>query len=103
MIRTNTGLLLGIGVSWSWLSNVSVDCFKSPAIELLLSSGHPANSTSVTSDSHNNSVDFFNLDCNEEYTPRVRATYTGIGIFENGNITLFFGGIHINTHLINIS
>ena len=102
LICTDSGLLLGIRVSWSWLSNVSVDCFQSPVVELLLSSGHPANSTSVTSGSCNNSVEFFNFDCNEEYTPRVRATYTGFELSEKGN-TLFFGGIHINTHLMTIS
>ena len=107
LIRTDTGLLLGTRVSWSWLSNVSVDCFQSPVVELSLSSDHPTNilSTSVTSGSHNNSVEFFNLDCNEEYRLKVRATYTGYRLFENGNITLFFGGIHINTytHLMTIS
>ena len=70
---------------------MSIYCFKLPVVELSLSSGHLVESVSVTSGSRNNSVDFFNLDCNQVYTPKVKATYTGIQLFENGH-TLFFGG-----------
>ena len=54
-------------------------------------------SISVTSGSRNNSVDFFNLDCNQMYTPKVMATYDGIGQFKKG-IAIFFGGTCIATH-----
>ena len=91
LIHNDSGLLLGIRVSWSWLLNVSVDCFQSPVVELSLTSGHPANSTSVTSGSRNNSIDFFNLDCNQMYTPKVKATYDNFQSSDTGN-TVFFGG-----------
>ena len=43
--------------------------------------------------SRNNSVEFSSpeLDCNQVCLPRVRATLSGIGRFENGN-EIFFGG-----------
>ena len=76
---------------------MSIYCFKLPVVELSLSSGHPVESISVTSGSRNNSVDFFNLDCNQMYTPKVMATYNGIGQLKNG-IAIFFGGTCIATH-----
>ena len=67
------------------------DCFQSPVVELSLSSGNVANSTSVTSGSPSNSVDFFNLDCNQMYTSKVKATYYNFQSSDTGN-RVFFGG-----------
>ena len=92
LIRTDTGLLLGIRVSWSWLSRIEIQCFQSPKVELSTNTG--SLSKTLNSTSRNNSVDFLNLDCNQMYTPRVRATFGGqIELFENGNI-LFFGSTY---------
>ena len=91
LIRIDTGLLLGIRVSWSWLSSEPVECFQSP--EVYLSTNTGSLSKTLSSTSHNNSVEFLNLDCNQMYTPRVRATFGGqVRLSEDGN-TLFFGSI----------
>ena len=93
LIRTDTGLLLGIRVSWSWLADDPTECFQSPRVELSTNTG-PLSKT-LSSTSRNNSVEFLNLDCNQMYTPRVRATFGGqTPLFENGN-PLFFGGTYL--------
>ena len=104
LIRSDSGLLLGIRVSWSWLSSDSVECFKSPEVQLTPNVGMKVQRI-VDSTSRNNSVEFniTDLECNKMYTSTVRAAHTGIGtpngiqLFENGN-DAFFGGIIIITH-----
>ena len=103
LIRSDSGLLLGIRVSWSWLSWTSdpVQCFQSPTVELIPDTGNTILRT-LDSTSHSNLVEFNNiteLDCNEVYFPRVRATLTStnVRLFDNGN-DIFFGGI-LNTML----
>ena len=93
LIRAANGFLHGIRVSWSWLTNVSTDCLSSPEVELQSGNGHRLRtSEGISVTNRNNSVDFFNLDCNQMYTPRVRVTYAEYyGLSENGN-TLFFEG-----------
>jgi hypothetical protein len=96
LIRSDSGLLLGIRVSWSWLSSDPVECFESPDIELMPNIGTAIQRT-VDSTSHNNLVEFniTDLDCNTLYTPRVRATLkNNIRPFEDGN-TIFFGGSYL--------
>ena len=95
LIRTNAGLLHGIRVSWSWFANVSANCFQSPEAQLLTFQGQLTKTLNVID--RDNSVDFINLNCNEIYTPRVRATYNNVGQFENG-IAIFFGGSYMHSH-----
>ena len=91
LIHSDSGLLLGIRVSWSWLSSDPVECFQSPEVQLLPNIGSPIQKT-PDSTSCNNSVEFnHDLDCNTMYLPTVRATLSNIQLFENGN-EIFFGG-----------
>ena len=94
VIRSDSGLLLGIRVSWSWLSSEPVECFQSPKVELF-NNNRIAIQRTLDSTNRNNSLDFniTELDCNQMYLPRVRATSTlsGISLFGNGN-AIFFGG-----------
>ena len=83
-------------MSWSWLSSDPVECFQSPEVEL-----QPIVETILTqrpldSISRNNSVEFntIELDCNQMYFLILRATLSGIRIFQRGN-DIFFGGIII--------
>ena len=83
-------------MSWSWLSSDPPHCFQSPEAELIPTIGIAIRITlSPDSTSHNNSVEFniTQLDCNQMYLPRVRATLdlSTIQFFENGN-EVFFGG-----------
>ena len=91
LIRTDGGFLLGIRVSWSWSSSVPTDCFQSPIVELSKNTGQIEFHRTLNIISRNNSVEYFNLDCNQMYRPRVRATLRDIHEFEDGN-ALFFGG-----------
>ena len=98
LIRNDSGLLLGIRVSWSWLSSDPPECFKSPEVHLIPNIGIEIQRTpSLDSTSRNNAVEFniteSELDCNQMYLPRVRATHAGvnIGLFDDGN-KIFFGG-----------
>ena len=96
LIHGDSGLLLGIRVSWSWLSSDPPECFKSPEVRLLKFNniGFVIQITlSLNSTSRNNSVEFndTDLDCNQRYLPTVRATLSDIQLFENGN-EIFFGG-----------
>jgi hypothetical protein len=92
LIRSDSGLLLGIRVSWSWLSSDPVECFQSPEVQLLLNFVVAIQRT-LNSTSRNNSVEFTDLDCNTKYLPTVRATIVSIqGVYEYGN-QIFFGGI----------
>jgi hypothetical protein len=96
LIRSDSGLLLGIRMSWSWLSSDPVECFQSPEVQLLTTIGTAIQRT-LDSISRNNSVEFntTDLDCNTMYLTRVRAIHAGIvspiRLFDNGN-TIFFGG-----------
>ena len=93
LIRSDSGLLLGIRVSWSWLSGDPIQCFKSPKVLLSTSFGI-AIERPLDSISRNNSVEFNinDLHCNTMYLPTVRATLDSTERFENGN-NIFFGGI----------
>ena len=97
LIRTDGGSLLGIRVSWSWSSSVPVECFQSPVVELANGTGRIRKTLDIIS--HNNSVEYFGLDCNQMYRPIVKATFRGVQDFENGN-ALFFGGSYIATFCI---
>ena len=98
LIRSDSGLLLGIRVSWSWLSSDPVECFHSPTVELRPITGTAIQRT-LDSISRNNSVEFntTELDCNQMYFLTLRATLSHIGQFQRGN-DIFFGGIIIYTH-----
>ena len=89
LIRADSGILLGIRVSWSWSSSVPAECFQSPVVELSYITNQFRKTLNFTS--RNNSVEFFDLVCNQMYTPTVRATFRDIAFRGNGN-ALFFGG-----------
>ena len=95
LIRSDSGLLVGIRVSWSWPSSDPVECFKSPEVQLVHVPpiGSPIQRP-LHSRSRNNSIEFntTDLECNQMYLSRVRATLSDIRKFENGN-EIFFGGI----------
>ena len=97
LIRSDSGLLLGIRVSWSWLSSDEINCFQSPVeVQLRISaiSQQPiATRRRFNSINRNNSIEFdiADLVCNQMYVPRVMATYNGIGTYDDGN-TIYFGG-----------
>ena len=88
LIRADSGILLGIRVLWSWLSSVPAECFQSPVVELTYITKRISKTLNFTS--CNNSVEFFDLVCNQMYTPTVRATFRDIPLRDNGN-ALFFG------------
>ena len=95
LIRGDSGLLLGIRVSWSWLSSELIECFQSPKVQLTTVTNVGSTITRILdSTSRNNSVEFNSTEivCNQVYFPRVRATIGDVGRFENGN-EIFFGGI----------
>ena len=92
LIHADSGALLGIRVSWSWLFSDPVEFFQSPEVELSSNLGQIRRALNSTS--HNNSVEFniTDLDCNSVYLPRVRAILSdNARLFDNGN-TIFFGG-----------
>ena len=84
LIHADSGILLGIRVSWSWLSSVPAECFQSPVVELSYIITKQFHKT-LNFTSHNNSVEFFDLVCNQMYTPTVRATFRNIPLHDNGN------------------
>ena len=59
LIHSDSGLLLGIRVSWSWPSSEPVECFQSPIVQLLPDIGIAIQKT-LDSTSRNNSVEFNN-------------------------------------------
>ena len=67
LIRADGGILLGIRVSWSWLSSVPAECFQSLVVELSYITKQTCKTLNFTS--RNNSVEFFDLVCNRMYTP----------------------------------
>ena len=96
LIHSDGGLLLGIRVSWSWLSSDPVECFYLPKVELI----KPRSTEDLIrrtldsmATSRNNSIEFntTELDCNQMYIPRVRAAIPDISLFSDGN-TIYFGG-----------
>ena len=89
LIRADSGILLGIRVSWTWLSSVPAECFQSPVVELSYITNQFRKTLNFIS--RNNSVEFFDLVCNQLYTPTVRVTFIDIALRDNGN-ALFFGG-----------
>ena len=56
LIHADSGSLLGIRVSWSWLSSDPVECFQSPEVEL--STNLRRIRRTLNSTSHNSSVEF---------------------------------------------
>ena len=95
---TDSDILLGIRVSWSWISDVPTECFQSPVVELSNSTGRIRKT--LNSISCNNSVEFLNLDCNMMYAPTVRASIGGyVQLFKNGN-ALFFRSTYNHLLLI---
>ena len=98
LIRADNGSLLGIRVSWSWSSIVTIQprCFKAEELVLYISSsnGRPFRTVreGINITRHNNSVNFFDLDCNVMYTPEVRVTNVlSIRLQQSGS-PLLFGG-----------
>ena len=89
LIRADSGILLGIRVSWTWSSSVPAECYQSPVVELSYITKQICKTLNFTS--RNNSVEFFDVVCNQMYTPTVRATFIDIPLHDNGN-ALFFGG-----------
>ena len=89
LIRTDSDILLGIRVSWTWLSSVPAECFQSPVVEFSYITNQFRKTLNFTS--LNNSVEIFDLVCNQLYTPTVRATFRDLALHNNGN-ALFFGG-----------
>ena len=92
LIRADSGILLGIRVSWSWVSSVPAECFQSPVVELSYVTNQIRKiRKTLNFTSRNNLVEFIDLVCNRMYTPTVRATVRDIVLHDNGN-ALFFGG-----------
>ena len=102
MIRADSGSLLGIRVSWSWSSIVTTQpwCFQSADLQVELytsSNGRPFRTVreGINITRHNNSVNFFDLDCNLMYTPKVKAyTIQYIRLIQSGSPLLFGAGIY---------
>ena len=99
LIRADNGSLLGIRVSWSWSSIVTIQplCFQAAELVLYISSsnGRPFRTVceGINITRHNNSVNFFDLDCNVMYTPEVRVTNVlSIRLKQSGSPLLFGGG-----------
>ena len=61
------------------------DCFQSPVAELSNNTGQIRKTLNIIS--CNNSVEYFDLDCNQMYRSTVKATLGGIQEFENGTMT----------------
>ena len=79
--------LLGIRVLWT-IKSEYLNCQLS---NLRVELNRIQHSRYITvSDS---SADFYNLDCNEQYTPRVTAIVSGIQIQDIGENLLYAGGI----------
>ena len=64
LIHTDSGSLLGIRVSWSWLSSVPTECFQSPDVQLSPIIGR-IHEIALNFTSYNNLVEFLNFDCNQ--------------------------------------
>ena len=85
-------------MSWSWLSDVPVECVQSPEVELSTSSGTgQIPRRTLNSTSHNNTIEFngTDLDCNTVYLPKVIATLKdniNVQPFTKYGNNILFGG-----------
>ena len=87
--------LLGIRVLWTIKPEYLVNCQLSN-LRVELNPGQHSGDVTVS----DSSADFYNLDCNEHYTPRVTAIVSGIQIQDTGD-RLFYGGMGM-THIYNV-
>ena len=87
LITADDGVsLLGIRVLWT-IKSEYLNCQLSN-LRVQLNQGQ--HSTDITV--NNTSADFYNLDCNEQYTPRVTAIVSATEIQNIGD-RLFYGGM----------
>ena len=85
--------LLGIRVNWTIKSEYLNCQFSSLRVEL--NSGERTKDITV----NDTSADFYNLDCNRQYTPKVRGTSGGISSSDIGNM-VFFGSKLTSSNLV---
>ena len=89
LITANDGVsLLGIRVLWTIKSEYLNCPFSNLRVELNLGQ----HSRDITVKNVNRLADFYNLDCNEQYTPRVTAIVSTTEIQDIGD-RLFYGGM----------
>ena len=81
--------LLGIRVLWT-IKSEHLNC-QFTFLRVELNSGERGRDITVNDSSADFSADFYNLDCNRQYTPKVRGTAGGIGRSDIGNIMVVFG------------
>ena len=94
LICSDSDFLLGIRVSWSWISSDPVECFNSAEVDLISISNTVVQiHKTIDSTSRNNSVEFdgTELDCNTRYLSRVSTTPNDARLYDYGN-DIFFGG-----------
>ena len=85
LIIDNDGVsLLGIRVLWTIKSEYLNCSFTSLRVQL--NSGERNRDITV----NDSSADLYNLDCNKQYTPKVRGIVVGVGTSDIGNM-VFFG------------
>ena len=77
--------LVGIRVNWT-IKSEHLNCLFTSLTVYLLPGGHFRDITV-----NDSSADFYNLDCNTEYTPRVRVAFMGTSLQDVGD-SLFYGG-----------
>ena len=87
LITADDGVsLLGIRVLWT-IKSEYLNCHLS-SLRVELNPGQHSRDITV----NNRSADFYNLDCNEQYTPRVIAVVSHVRIQDIGD-RLFYGGM----------
>ena len=95
LITDNDGVsLLGIRVLWTIKSEYLSCQFSNLRVEL--NPGQHSRDTTVS----DSSADFYNLDCNEQYTPRVTAVVSAIEIQDIGDSLFYRGMTFINRVVI---
>lgn len=88
LITTNNGVsLLGIRVSWT-IKSEYLNCQFS-RLEVWLNRGQHVIKRAITV--NDTSANFFNLDCNQQYTPRVTANVLGFQIQDTGDSIIYRG------------
>ena len=94
LITANDGVsLLGIRVLWTVKPEYSRCYFTQMRVELY-PGPHTIIINEVTADVRDSSADFFNIDCNREYTPSVVAVISKDRQIQDTGDTLFYGGIY---------
>ena len=96
LITANDGVsLLGIKVLWTIKSEYLNCQFSNLRVELNYNSNQHSRDITVI----DSSADFYNLVCNEQYTPRVTAVVSAIEIQDIGD-SLFYRGMTFNRVVI---